>query len=252
MRLIKLLSAIFFLFSFASCAMHEEIDLSTPGKGNYIIAADMSGAMEMVKSMGEDKIPDSLKYKIMDTTFSMASQIDGLDLPLTTDEKAYFQNATAHMAMNMAENKFNIEMKYPVKDANDLKNFLRVYNLVDSARHESKKDETTESDGPMPGFGDILSGMPVKGSPYIITENSIQRIALTKEDLSKVMGEDAQGAEMFLSQMTMSITIKLPRPVKEATGSMIKVSDDKMKVEFSANFSEMMDDPSKTEFLIKF
>jgi hypothetical protein len=139
-----------------------------------------------------------------------------------------------------------------VEDIKDLKNFLRVYNLVDSAKKASKKGDDEGSDGPVPGFGEMMSGMPVKGSPYIITDNSIQRIALSKEELSKVMGEDAQGADMFLSQMTMSITIKLPRPVKEATGSMIKVSDDKMSVEFSANFSEMMDDPAKTEFLIKF
>lgn len=258
MKIVNFLSGILVIALFASCSLNEEIDLSTPGKGHYVVHTDLSPAMEMMKSMGGGQIPDSIKDKAIDTVVSLARQIDSLDKPLTAEEAAYFKNGTMHIVMNMPENKFAVETKYPVKDLQDFNKFLKVYYHVDSVNKARKKEQVPEEGEdapPTPGFDNMasmFSGMPSKGSPYIITDSSIQRIALTQEAFAENAGEQMKGIEMFMGQMTMTITIKLPRTVKEAKGDMIKVLDDKKTVVFSSSLAEMKDDPSKTAFYIKF
>lgn len=262
MNIRNILSAMLLAASFTSCSINEEIDLSTPGKGQYLIHTDMSQAMEMMKSMGGSQVPDSIKDRAIDTTFSLANEIDSLGVTLTPEQAAYYNNGRMHMVMNMPENKFNVEMKYPVKDIRDLQKFFEVYYYVDSIKSVRKKEKEAAGEGsdagPVPGAGGLdnmskmFGGIPSKGSPYILTDSSIQRIALTKETFTENMGEEMKGVEMFMSQMVMTITIKLPRPVKETKGEMIKVLDDKKTVVFSSSFADMKDDPSKTEFYIKF
>lgn len=260
MNIRNILSAMLLAASFTSCSINEEIDLSIPGKGQYLVHTDMSQAMEMMKGMGGGQIPDSIKDRAIDTTFSLANEIDSLGITLSPEDAAYYKNGTMHIEMNMPENKVNVEMKYPVKDIKDLQKFFKVYYFVDSVKNERKKEkaatEESGSEGAMPGGLDNMStmfrGVPSKGSPYIITDSSIQRIALSKETFAENMGDEMKGVEMFMSQMVMTITIKLPRQVKETKGDMIRVLEDKKTVVFSSSLADMKDDPSKTEFYIKF
>ena len=259
MNIRNIFAAILLAALFTSCSINEEIDLSTPGKGQYLLHTDMSQAMEMMKSMGGDQVPDSIKDKSIDTTFSLAKEIDSLGITLSPEDAAYYTNGTMRMVMNMPENKLNIEMKYPVKDIKDLQNFFKVYDYVDSVKKERKKEKDATGENAegsaAPGLenmSSMFSGMLSKGSPYMITDSSIQRIALTTEAITENLGEQMKGMEMFMSQMVMTITIKLPRPVKETKGDMIRVLDDKKTVLFSSSLSDMKDDPAKTGFYIKF
>lgn len=260
MKIVKIIAGILVVASFASCTINEEIDLSTPGKGQYILATDMSQALEMMKSMGGGKIPDSIKEKSIDTTISLASQLDSLDKPLSAEEQAYFKNGTLHMVMSMGENKFNLETKYPVKDIKDLQKFFKAYYYVDSVNKSKKKttqpgEEVPEEGVPGAGLGSlgsVMSNVPSTASPYIITDTSIQRIALTKESMEETYGDKMKGAEMFMSQMVMSVTIKLPRTVKRLEGKSAKLLDDKKTVFFTASMAEMMEDPENGSFLIVF
>ncbi|MBP6687032.1 MAG: hypothetical protein KA160_04165 [Lacibacter sp.] len=256
MKIRNIIAGILVVTSFVSCTINEEIDLSTPGKGQYRVYTDMSQGLEMMKGMGGGAMPDSLKGKVVDTTMSLASQIDSLDLSLTEEEKAYYKNGTMHMVMNMEENKLNMEMKYPVKDIQGLKKFFKVSHLVDSVSKAKKKQQEPGEEGAVApgieGIGSMFSGLQSKGSPYIITDSSIQRIALTTEGLAESFGEEMKGAEMFMGQMIMTITIKLPRPAKEIKGNMVRLLEDKRTVVYSGSFAEMKDDPAKTEFYIKF
>jgi hypothetical protein len=220
----------------------------------------MSQALTMMKSMGGGQMPDSLKDKTIDTIISLESQIDSLDKPLSAEDQAYFKNGKLHMVMNMVENKFTMEMKYPVKDIRDLKNFFKVNQYVDSV-NKSKKKETQPGEEGAPGGGgapglsglsSMMSGMQANGSPYIITDSSIQRVALTDEALTESMGEQMKGAEMFMSQMIMSATIKLPRPVKRLEGKNVKLQEDKKTVFFTTSFSELKENPENGSFLIVF
>jgi hypothetical protein len=258
-KLLLLLSAALFLLS--SCSMQEEIDLSKEGNGHYQVNVDMSTMLEMMKSMGgNEKMPDSIATQVKDTTFSLANMIDSSGGNFTAAEKAYFHNGTMNIKMNMPENKLGVVMTFPVKNAMDLKNFFRVWSEVDSLNKAKKaKQEEAEGSGnemPNPMAGGGMSGMtdnlPVKPSPYIITDSSIERMEQSKEDVMKDMGEQAQGAAMFMNQINMMTTIKLPRPVKRFEGKNVKLGDDKKSIFFSASMQDMMDDPKAGTFKVIF
>jgi hypothetical protein len=258
----KLLLSLFISVLFlTSCSMHEEVDLSKEGNGHYQVAVDMSSMFEMMKSMGgSEKIPDSIAKQKRDTTFSLANMIDSSGGAFTAEEKSYFHNGTMHLKMDMQENKMDIVMKFPVKNAMDLKNFFVVWNKVDSLNKLKKQKAETEEQGnnemPNPLAGGGMNGMtdnlPIKPSPYLITDSSIERIAQTKEEVMSDMGEQAQGAAMFMNQVNLMTTIKLPRPVKKLEGKNAKLGDDKKSIFFSATMQDLMDDPKAGAFKVIF
>jgi hypothetical protein len=100
-----------------------------------------------------------------------------------------------NMKADMKENKMDIVLKFPVKNAMDLKNFFTVYDKVDSLNKLKKKEkEAAEAGNPnaMPNAMDPSKGMmdasslPVKRSPYIITDTGIERMVQTSAEM---MGE---------------------------------------------------------------
>lgn len=250
------------LFFLTSCNMHEEIDLSKEGKGHYQISVDMSQALEMMKSMGgSDKIPDSIANKKIDTTLALNFMIDSCGGEFTAAEKEYFYNGSMNMKADMSESKMDIVLKFPVKNAKDLKTFFSVYDKVDSLNKIKKKEkEAAEANNPnaMPNAMDpskgIMDGgsLPVKRTPYIITDTSIERMVQTSAEMLGDMGEQAQAAEMFMGQMTIMTTIKLPRPVKRLEGKNVKLGDDKQSIFFSATMVEMKENPAIGGFKVIF
>jgi hypothetical protein len=249
------IAALLFL---SSCSMHEEIDLAKEGNGFYKIDVDMSQMMAMIKSMSGEKIPDSVSNRVMDTVYSLKEMIDSSGGVFTAEEKAYFNNGTMHVKMNMPDNKMSVVMQFPVKNAADLKKFFAVYDKVDSL-NKLKKQQQKEAEaaaGPNdqldPTKGMMNGGLPFKRTPYVITDTSIERIALSREKMQEQMGEEMKGAEMFMSQMNMMVTIKLPRPAKRLEGKNAKLSDDKRSVFLSSSLSEMMDDADANTFKVIF
>ncbi len=254
--MIKLFSAIVCVLLLTSCTLHEEINLSEEGKGHYSVNMDMSQAMEMMKTMGgAGQVPDSIAEKIIDSSFSMRSQIDSVDAGFTDTEKSFFYLGTTHIQMNMKESKMIMDMIYPVANAKQLKHFFYLSTMVDSIAKEKQK-ESPDSLNPeisrQPSPGDLFSALPVKGKPYIITDSSIERTAVSKEELTEQLGQDMKGADMFMNQMSYSITVKLPRPVKKLEGKNVKLLDDKRTVFFSAVFSDLMKDAEESRFKIIF
>lgn len=247
------------LLFLTSCTMQEEIDLSKEGKGHYQINIDMSTMLEMAKSMGgKESIPDSMATQVKDTVISLATMIDSVGGNFTAEEKAYFQNGTMRISMNMPENKMEMTMKFPVKNARDLNNFFRVWDIVDSLNKAKKAAEPDETGNSMPNplaggnMGNLSSNLPFSRTPYIITDTSIEKVEQSKEEVMSDMGEQAQGLAMFMNQINMTTTIKLPRPVKKLEGKFVKLGDDKQSVFFSASMQDMMDDPKAATFKVIF
>lgn len=257
-KLLLLLSAT--LIFFTSCSVHEEIDLSKEGNGYYQMSFDMSTMVEMMKSMGggQDKLPDSVFSQVKDSTFSLADYADSIGADLTPAEKSYFKNGTGKISVNMPENKMDIVMRFPVKDVQDLSKFFMVMTKIDSIKTENRNKEAEQGKNEMPnpmaggGMQGITDKLPLKPSPYIITDTSIERMEQSKEDVMKDMGEEAQGAAMFMNQVIMTTSIKLPRPVKKIEGKNIKLGDDKKSIFFSASLQDMMDDPKAASFKVIF
>ena len=86
---------------------------------------------------------------------------------------------------------------------------------------------------------------------YIITDTSISREGIEKADMGGEMG-DMKGMEMFFGQITISTTIKLPRPAKIVKGYNAKLLDDKKTVVISASMLELVSSKESTKFYISF
>lgn len=249
--LLTVLSAI---LCFSSCSIHEEINLSEEGKGFYKMSVDMGQGLEMMKGMGgKEQMPDSIANKVLDSSFSMRAQIDSVELDFTDAEKKFFYTGSTHVQMNMKENLMQIALKYPIANAKELQQFFVVSATVDSvtklkqkANPDLNKDPTDMAFSP-----DLFAALPANNKPYIITDTSIERMVVTKDDLTKQMNE-MQGGEMFMSQISYAITIILPRPVKRIEGKNIKVQDDKKTVFVSLSFADMMRNPADGGFFISF
>lgn len=238
----------------SSCSLHEEIDLSEEGKGFYKMGVDMGTALEMMKSMGgSEQIPDSVANKVLDSSFSMRSQIDSAGTNFTDTEKSFFYLGTMNMKVNMKENKMKIDLKYPIANTNQLQQFFAVYAKVDSVSKLKQKENPISEKKPtdMGLSPDLFSSMPANNKPYIITDSSIERKVVAKEEITQQMG-DMKGAEMFMGQMTYTVTIKLPRPVKLLEGKNIKLLPDKKSVFYSVGFSDMLAHPEEQQFRIVF
>jgi hypothetical protein len=248
---LTLISTVLFL---SSCSIHEEINLSEEGKGYYKMSVDMSQAIEMMKGMGgKEQMPDSIANKVLDSSFSMSAQIDSVGLDFTDAEKKFFYFGTTHIQMNMKQNMMKMDLKYPIANAKELQQFFIVYAKVDSVSKLKQKENPEVNKDPtdMAISPDLFSALPANNKPYIITDTSIERIVVSKEDLTKQMG-DMQGGEMFMSQMSYAITITLPRSVKRIEGKTVKLQDDKKTVLISLSFADMMSNPADGGFKIIF
>lgn len=214
----------------------------------------MGSALEMMKGMGgKDQMPDSIANKVVDTSFSLRSQIDSVGTDFTDTEKSFFYMGTMNMSVNMKENKMKIDLNYPVANAKQLQHFFAVYSKVDSVTKLKPKENPLSEKNPadMGLSPDLFSSMPAGNKPYIITDTSIERIVVSKEDLTKQLG-DMKGAEMFMGQMNYTVTITLPRTVKRIEGKNATLKEDKKTVFFSFSLADMVSNPADGSFKIVF
>jgi hypothetical protein len=236
----------------SACSVYEEINLGATEKSNYRMGADLSTAMELLASMGGDKeIPDSLKEKVMDTTFSAASEIDALPITLTKEERTYFEKGSTHMVMNFKNKTFTMDMEYPVKNIQDFQRFLEVQRKIDSVKKTMKLAQD-DSEGLANIGSNPLDKFPIKKSPYIITANSIERVQQSKEEMQDSYGEMFAQLESMMSQMTQKITIRVPTKITKVTGDRIKIQADGNTAIFSCTMAELLENPQLGAFLIEF
>lgn len=248
---------------FNSCSMHEEIDISTNGSGYYDSRIDMSPMLEMMAGMGAlSDQPDSIKNEVRDTVISLSAMAKGMEAALTSKELAYINSSLLRMQVNMKENKMQLGVKAPIKNTSDLNAYFKAVQRFDSLLALKKPDEAQAQAGaqmpnllPSLGGGGLPGGnnsLPMKPSPYVVTDTSIERLVISKEELTKEMGDQAEGAAMFFGQVNYTTTIKLPRTVKRMEGKNLKLGDDKRSVFFSASLQELIDNPAGGGFKVVF
>src|SRR5690349_20848341 len=90
----------------------EEITINDNGSGVIVNSIDMGKMISALSAMGGDeKMKDAEKMNI-DTTLLMKSLKDSIK-NLSDDEKKLLENGTAHLVMNLKEEKFNITFSLP-------------------------------------------------------------------------------------------------------------------------------------------
>ncbi len=255
----KVQSAFYLLIAlalFSSCSISEEMDLSGGANGGYYkVDADMGQALTMMKSMGGgDQLKDSSMAGAKDSSFSLFNQVDSIREFFTDKELQYFLNGKGVLKMNMDENLFTMQLRYPIKDLKDMQQFLGTQQKIDSIT-KTKKDSIPEGEGEgemqlnqkTPDFSKMLTPK----TAYIITDTSISREGIEKADMGGEMG-DMKGMEMFFGQITISTTIKLPRPAKIVKGDNARLLEDKKTVVISASMLELVSSKESTKFYISF
>jgi hypothetical protein len=247
----------FSLILFSSCTISEELDLSGEPGSQYKVDIDMSQAMSMMKSMGgAEQMKDSSLLGAKDSSFTLFSQIDTIREFFTDNDLAYFFNAKGRMKMNLEENQMTMQLAYPVKDLQDMKRFLHAQSKVDSIG-KAMKDTVVVADenempnalggGPKPDF----SNMMTPRSSYIITDTSISRESVDKEKMQTQMGE-MKGMEMFLGQMSITTTIRLPRPAKTVKGENVRLLGDRKTIVIASSMQDLLSSDEGLKFFVSF
>ncbi|HMO31547.1 MAG TPA: hypothetical protein PKE63_05860 [Lacibacter sp.] len=247
-----------FIALLSSCSMHEEIDLSVNGNGSYESRIDMSPMLELMAGISNQ--PDSIMNEVRDTILPLHAMAAGMENDLTPQELAYLSNTVLRMQVDMKEKKMEIRVKSPVKNAADLRDYFRALQRLDSLMAVKKREEPQQdASGQMPNLLSSLGGsmpggnaLPFKPSPYVVTDTSIERLTVSADELMNEMGDQAQGAAMFFSQVNYTTTIKLPRVVKRVEGKNLKLGGDKRSLFFSASLQDLVDNPAAGAFKVVF
>jgi hypothetical protein len=244
------------LLLFSSCSISEELDLSGEPGSQYKVDIDMSQAMTMMKSMGgAEQMKDSSLLGAKDSSFSLYSQIDTIREFFTDRELAYFFNAKGRIKMNLEENQMTMQLAYPVKDLQDMKRFLHAQMQVDSIGKTMKDTAVVEDQNEMPnalgGAKPDFTNMMTPRSSYIITDTSISRESVDKEKMQTQMGE-MKGMEMFLGQMSITTTIRLPRPAKTVKGENVRLLGDRKTIVIASSMQDLLSSDEGLKFFVSF
>ncbi|HMU45908.1 MAG TPA: hypothetical protein PKC72_06035 [Chitinophagaceae bacterium] len=258
MQRVKILLITLLLFSFSSC--YEEfttIEIKSDGNGTFVNNLDMSGMLEMIKSI--DKGNDSAKKgagESIDTTFSISSFIDS-DSSLNEEQKQVFKNGDVKLVMNYDENVFKIITSIPFNNYDNLKLLMEgtITNKVVKAMFENfpgadKEDSAAAEKEEMPGIGNLNTIYDVTVKKGLISRKvNIERFnTLTEQQEVKELKEMAGSGLEIIN----SVVIKLPAPVKKFDNRLMQVSDDKQTVGLRYNLLEIFTEPSKFDYTIEY
>jgi hypothetical protein len=227
----------------------QEINLNEDGSGTLSTTNDMSAIIGLVKQMGS-KEADKVGDQVIDTTIALSTQIDSIK-NLTSEEKELLKKGTMHVNMNLKDEKFSTNLRFPFKSPSEIKNYNQLTTKV---MGQALKEQLGNSS--IPGMEDMPS--PTSIEDYFTTSFSKGLLikTLNKEKYAGVQNDEylkgmKESAGMGMP-MTTTYIINLPRPAKKTEGKNVKLSDDKKKVTIETDIDDFFDDPSKLEFRIEY
>ncbi len=250
MKKIFLLITLFATLFLAGCfETTQEINLNEDGSGTLSTTNDMSAIIGLVKQMGS-KETDKIGDQAIDTTIALSSQVDSIE-NLTPQEKELLKKGTMHVNMNLKDEKFSTNIRFPFTSPSEIKKYNQ---LTDKVMGEALKDKL--GDSPVPGMEEMPS--PTSIEDYF-TMSFSKGLLIKKLDKEKYAGaandkflngmKESAGMGM---PMTTTYIINLPRAAKKAEGKNVKLSADKKKVTIETDIDDFFDDAAKFEFRIEY
>ena len=228
----------------------QEITLNEDGSGTVSNTNDMSALIGLAKQMGGAQEMEKAGTQKIDSSFSLAAGADSIP-NLTPVEKQMVKKGTAHILMNLKDEKFVTNILFPFSSVTE----VPIYNKL-SVKILAETMKSQMGGVPMGGG----EGMPETSSldDYYMYEfsNGELKKKLNKEKYAKVADDEYlkavnEAGDMGL-EMKANYIINLPRPAKEAEGKGIKLSEDKKKITISVSIDDFFEDPSLLEFKIKY
>ncbi len=237
---------------FAGCLdTTEEIVMNEDGSGNITITNDMSAALSMAKQLGENEEDMSQGDEKVDTTISLAKEIDEKK-DYSEQEKAWLRNGKLRLQMNMQEEKMIISMNFPFSHPSEIAGIKALSSKILS----DKMGDPDAGGMGIPGLEDAPT--PSSFDDYFVTSFT-QDLIERKVNTEKYAG--AQNDEYLKSMREMAgmgapmmttYIINLPRAVKNADGKSVKLSEDKKTVTVHVSVDDFFSDPSTLEFRIEY
>lgn len=228
----------------------QEITLNEDGSGNISSTNDMSALIGLARQMGGGEEIEKAATQKIDSTFSLASQADSI-ANLSPEEKAMVRKGVANIMMNLKEEKFTTNIKFPFATAAELLSCNRLSAKIMAQTIKGQMGGMPmDSGAEMPEFSSFDDYYTVNFSNGVIAKT------LNKEKYAKA-GDDEylkgvkEAAGMGLS-MKANYIINLPRPAKKAEGAGVTLSADRKRVTISVGIDDFFDEPSKLEFRIEY
>ena len=247
---------VIFSVLFAACyEINEEITITEKGSGIYSTKMDMSALLQMMQSMAsEEEIAKSGLNRAIDTVIYLKSILDTAK-DVTPEQRRLLKDGTMKMKVDLKENIFTADVKFPFKSLADLQSlmsgsgtggmseiFKQVFTKKDSAQSNNVEDQ-----GGLEQMNNVFD--------VTITKNMIAR-KLNRQRFDSLMAkpEIAQAKQMVGGgfEILYTTTIRLPRPVKKSDNEMIKLSDDKKTVTIKYDLLKMFEEPEKFSYSIEY
>lgn len=246
MKFIKLLSALFFIFSLTSCTFTENIYINGDGSGKYSLDMDGSAFMSMMPS-------DSLKTeKNIDSVFSFrelfAAKKDSIaKLPKEEQEQLKkMENFKMRMKMNFESKQFLFSMNTDFKNVGELQDAMSNMNSLQSMNKDKAKANPL---APSDGFANNNSSLK-----YSYDGKKFSRKAIIDKKALQYIKNDslADTYKMIYESSKYVIKYHFPKAVKKVTNSTALFSEDRKTITIEYPFNEYMDNPDKLNFEVEF
>lgn len=266
MKYIKLLSALFFVFSFSSCTITEKMILNENGSGKFAYNIDGSKMMSMMGSAFKGESNDAKKDKkdkkgkVIDSTFTfkelLASKKDSI-AKLTPEEQGKIKKMEKfimHMEMDEEKGIMNYSMFTDFNSISELQDLMSPL--------QSMKSLT-------PGGGSKImganAGLPEDNSStkfYYDGKSFKKSVAKIKnkkeEEKTEAASEDDLGGkmkesmEMIYGQSSFKVVYQFPKSVKKISIPYALYSDDRKTITIEYPLKEYMENPDKLNFEVEF
>jgi len=254
-----MVSALLTLLLVSCYEVNEDIVINANGSGTYVTKMDMSQMVDMMQTFaGDEELTKDGLDRPIDTTILMKDILDSAK-DLTPEQKDLLKDGKMKMKINIKEKIFNIDMSYPYKNYAALQQLMSgkgggtgvadVFQRLFGGKDEDKQEGITDN-AKDPALDEISNIYDVTAKDGLISKkiNADKLKALTaKPEMEQLKQLNSSGMEIMYTT-----TIQLPRPVKNADNTMIKLSDDKKTVTIKYNMLELLDHPEKFSYTIEY
>lgn len=255
------------LFLTAGCLdTTEETTINEDGSGLYINVADMGQVFGMLKTMGGggDDMKGIDKVK-MDTVIYFKDLKDSMTT-LNDVEKKIIEGGNMRIIMNYDDEKFNLTFSIPFAKIDDVGAINRALakSRMSFLENQMEKimpgEKSSETNGGMNIMGNDegKSGDESDISDYFDYDYSQGKLSkkLNKQKYANVENDKSLKSLQEMSALGIPLKFKneinLPRPVKNATGKGVKLSDDKKKVTIEATLDDFFENATLFEYEIEY
>lgn len=263
MKFLRYPLVLLFLGMLASCyEVNEEIVIQEDGSGTYLTKMDMSPLIEMLQTFaGEEELTKDGLDKAIDTTLSFKDILDS-SKDATAEQRALMDKGTMKMQMNIKDKVFKMDMNFPFTGYGNLQKLMEgqangtggMSDMFKGFLGGEKKPapDTTKiiDEAKEPDMKDIAGIFDVVVRNGLISKKKNEakyKALLAMPDMEKLKSLQGSGMEILYTT-----TIKLPRPVKNADNTIIKLSDDKKTVTMRYNLLDLLENPDKYAYTITY